>query len=525
MKLTGAPLLVLGLLAGTGCGQKPKPEARPKFTVGKETTYLTEPLDEQGYVDYAAALNKRLSQGVTPQNNANVLLWKAFGPHPGLATMPPDYFKCLGISEPPERGDYFIDLPHYTRERLKADPNRPPQELYERLSHAALRPWTPKEYPEIAAWLKAIKKPLDVAVEASKRPHYFNPLVPKKTKTGPSGLPSVSLAVVSECREICQALETRALLRARQGRFDDAWQDLLACHRFARLVAHGGTLIEGLTGIAIDSTAVKADLAFLTSPGLTPQRLRGCLADLQKLRPFPLMADKFDLGERLMTLDSILKVARYGFDYLADHAFTPPSKLPDRETRRQLDSIDWDIPLRTANGWYDRLATAMRIKDRAKRDRELGRLEEVEKALRKALNGGEVQKKILLAEDAAEARSKGIGDGLICLLLPAYRKIQEAADRAEQSQANLRVAFALALYCAEHGRYPAKLDALAPKYLPAVPGDLFSGKALVYKPTDKGYLLYSVGPDGRDDGGRGQDDDPPGDDLAVRMPLPELPAK
>ena len=60
------------------------------------------------------------------------------------------------------------------------------------------------------------------------------------------------------------------------------------------------------------------------------------------------------------------------------------------------------------------------------------------------------------------------------------------------------------------------------KSLTAVPNDLFSGKALVYRPMEKGYLFYSVGVNGKDEQGRSFDDDPPGDDLVVRMPLPEL---
>ena len=43
----------------------------------------------------------------------------------------------------------------------------------------------------------------------------------------------------------------------------------------------------------------------------------------------------------------------------------------------------------------------------------------------------------------------------------------------------------------------------------------------IYRPSDNGYLLYSVGVNGKDDGGRTYDDNPPGDDPAVRMPLPE----
>src|SRR5262245_50022047 len=51
--------------------QKDKPP-RPNFTVSKETTYVDGPLTREGYIDYTAALNKRLSEAVTPENNANV---------------------------------------------------------------------------------------------------------------------------------------------------------------------------------------------------------------------------------------------------------------------------------------------------------------------------------------------------------------------------------------------------------------------------------------------------------------------
>jgi hypothetical protein len=87
---------------------------------------------------------------------------------------------------------------------------------------------------------------------------------------------------------------------------------------------------------------------------------------------------------------------------------------------------------------------------------------------------------------------------------------------------NLHVAFALAAYHAESSRYPAQLEDLAPKYLATIPDDLFSGQALHYGLTEKGYLVYSVGVNGVDEGGRQYDDEPPGDDLNVRMPLPEL---
>ena len=39
----------------------------PKLPIGKETTYVTGPLDEDGYIDYEAALNDRLGKGIVPE--------------------------------------------------------------------------------------------------------------------------------------------------------------------------------------------------------------------------------------------------------------------------------------------------------------------------------------------------------------------------------------------------------------------------------------------------------------------------
>ncbi len=78
------------------------------FTVGTETTYVTGPLDTHGNIDYVAALNERLGKGITPENNANVLIWQVFGPHPEGATMPAEYFKWLGVEQPPEQGEYYV---------------------------------------------------------------------------------------------------------------------------------------------------------------------------------------------------------------------------------------------------------------------------------------------------------------------------------------------------------------------------------------------------------------------------------
>src|SRR6185437_2389098 len=101
-------------------------------------------------------------------------------------------------------------------------------------------------------------KALALVVAATKRPQYFMPLIPPRSKEGSGGLIGALLPGVQRSRELAQALNVRAMRALAEGRFDDAWQDLLACHRLGRHVARGATLIEALVGIAIDSIAGSA---------------------------------------------------------------------------------------------------------------------------------------------------------------------------------------------------------------------------------------------------------------------------
>jgi hypothetical protein len=54
----------------------------------------------------------------------------------------------------------------------------------------------------------------------------------------------------------------------------------------------------------------------------------------------------------------------------------------------------------------------------------------------------------------------------------------------------------------DHARWPESLDQLAPKYLRAVPNDPFARGPLKLRKLRDGLFVYSVGYDGRDDGGK-----------------------
>jgi hypothetical protein len=490
------------------------------FTVSPETTYVIGPLDKKGNVDYVTALNERLGQGIIPQNNANVLIWQALGPHLEGGTMPAEYFKWLGIESPPEQGDYMVGWQNYAKEHVKKPEAKERDAYQDPFFKATDWPWTAKEKPELAAWLLLNEKPLAVVMQATRRSDYFNPLVPKKTEDSSPGLMGALLPQVQKCRELATALTCRAMLRVSDGKTEEAWQDLLTCHRLGRLMTRGGTMIEMLVGIAIEQIANKADVAFLDHAELTSKQILACLQDIRNLPPMPALADEMDLGERFMCLDMMLTVARHGVSVLDNLEKSAMGQQPGAQDKARwfTSNINWDPALRNANSWIDRFVAALHIKDRPTRTQELATLNQDLRHLKQQIASTDSVAKALAG---STSRGELMGNILITLTLPAFDKVQDAVDRCEQGQSNLQLAFALAAYKADHSRYPAKLDELAPKYLPTIPDDLFSDKPLIYQPAEKGYLLYSVGLNGKDDGGLGNDDEPRGDDIRVRMPVSE----
>jgi hypothetical protein len=529
---TVVTILVVAIVTATMQSKTDEPAAKKptgKFTISKETTYVTGPLDKDGYIDYSAALNERLSQGVTPENNANVLLWKAIGPHPRGVTMPPEFFKMLGMEAPPEKGEYFIELDEYLKQAFNIDPAAKREEFNNRLEAAIERPWLPKDDPQFAAWLQVNEKPLAIVAAATMRRRYFFPAVSPKSRRLLSGLPGTLHEGASICMGLGNALAARAMLRIGQGAHADAWQDLLTCHRLGRLIASGGTIIVNFVGLGIDARACNGDLAFLDKARPDAKRLQLCLRDLRGLAPFPDPAEIMDFAERLTMLDSVMLVDRYGFHYVKVLGGINSSSKNAREFANDIlneffwRAVDWDPAMRDMNRWYDRVVASMRDNNPNSRRESLEEICNAEMGRMRAeiaTDGTETGKAVKRNPASAALRGKALGELLLCLLAPAATKVESATDRLRQRNDNVIIACALAWYQRENGHYPKDLAALSPKYLPQVSLDICSGKPLIYQTTTDGYLLYSVGVNGEDEDGRGPRDDPPGDDIVVRMPLP-----
>jgi hypothetical protein len=88
------------------------------------------------------------------------------------------------------------------------------------------------------------------------------------------------------------------------------------------------------------------------------------------------------------------------------------------------------------------------------------------------------------------------------LLVPANDMLRNNVATSEGERDGVLVGLALELYRREHDAWPKTLSELSPRWLPHVPIDRITGDSLGYKIVDDRPVVYSVGVDRDDDGGR-----------------------
>jgi hypothetical protein len=89
------------------------------------------------------------------------------------------------------------------------------------------------------------------------------------------------------------------------------------------------------------------------------------------------------------------------------------------------------------------------------------------------------------------------------VMVPDFSKAVQTCGY-DQTRADVaQLACALERYRFAHGRYPEKLDDLLPQFIGQLPHDIVGGQSLKYRcPADGGFVLYSIGWNETDDGGR-----------------------
>jgi hypothetical protein len=91
---------------------------------------------------------------------------------------------------------------------------------------------------------------------------------------------------------------------------------------------------------------------------------------------------------------------------------------------------------------------------------------------------------------------------LLHVIMPALSRCTTIDVRTVAQLRTAQACLAIERYRLAGGKLPDSLTELIPTYLDAVPQDPFDGKDLRYKKLETGFVVYSIGEDGSDDGGK-----------------------
>ncbi len=299
-------------------------------------------------------------------------------------------------------------------------------------------------------------------------------------------------------------------LALHEGRTTDAKKALLSEINVLRLLADDGTLISELVRIAIGAIAKTDTWEALQADGWTDADLAAIQSAWEKQHFMAALAAQFE-GERVFIAQTAQQL-RASNDETYEWLFGQYAALFHDDDPPAPRWVNWlqEIPygeellegLRKqtyCRVW--RFAWAHQTELRTMRN-----LQTLIELVRTATTNASFQ---VVESDltalVVKVEAKNFYDRL---RFPPYESVATLAfavkksARAEADRAQCLAAIALKRHLLRHGNYPASLTALVPEFLSAVPVDYLDGKPIKYRlNADGGFTLYSVGDDGKDNGG------------------------
>jgi hypothetical protein len=313
------------------------------------------------------------------------------------------------------------------------------------------------------------------------------------------------LPELQHLRQAGRLVRIAALQAAASGRSADAIHDVGLLARISRHAASEPLLISGLVGIAIDAMALDTLAAILPQLTATDRPLLNdeLLNDLLVLSP---SLTRHFYGEEAFGLRTFaaLADASLGMEILGMVQPTANQQPPSL-------SLLYGSPALTFYRIFllpDDLAGyrhAMRTQ---------------QQIAAQAMPYAEKQTQIAALESQLNEKRPGI---LSAVILPSLAGALRAEARSQVRHRAAQAAVAATRMRLETGSLPENLARLVPSAFPAPPLDLFTAdQPLQYRMTDDALLIYSVGPNGVDDGGPSRpeaDGQSSNDDIGLRLSI------
>ena len=317
------------------------------------------------------------------------------------------------------------------------------------------------------------------------------------------GFGKMKYGSLAPAKKTAQRLAADAANNLRRGNTDAATKDIQTMLAVDRGITHDRTLIAELVRIAIAQIAVSANWELLQSTAVKDEQLAALQrnwTDFEFIQTF----------ENAMSIERVvgqITLATMRDSGLASY-FAPLKELGLLETednfisglKVKYKSVMWRY-------WWsypDEL-------------REIKGVQSVMEAARQA----RTNHSFFAADTKLKAQIESLGiksnDGddfwftdpakadfhfIISSSMMAFEKAFKKVMKVETARQMTITAIALKRFQLKHGNYPAQLSELAPEFLASVLLDPVDGQPLRYRLNSDGtFLLYSIGENGKDDGG------------------------
>jgi hypothetical protein len=319
--------------------------------------------------------------------------------------------------------------------------------------------------------------------------------------------PSLDMLIpeMQSVRQTARLVQLAARRKATTGDVTGALGDVALLHRMGQHAAAEPILISGLVGLAIDTIALDtlaqvlpkldaSDLDRLDSP-----TIRNLVHTVPSFKRHFFGEEAFgtmmfaSLGDGASAMNSLAFLSMMGASGPTPTIWSPPLKSLIGILYRVFLLPEDFLAYRSTLRAYQQLLAAPKSFSDSMREA---------KAIEDSLNNDR----------------RGILTGL---LAPALSSCIRSGVRSQALHRAAAVAVAATRHRIETGSLPESLDDLVPSYLPLDPADPFADAApLRLKKSDDSLVIYSVGPDGEDDGGPlppGTEPAAANDDVGLRL--------
>jgi len=334
------------------------------------------------------------------------------------------------------------------------------------------------EMEHLVKWLTDNKPAFKALRRGSQKPYYWPVYSSEKHKLMQEVLVDATKPL-SKYRRVAFAMRWQIAYEIYKGNAGAAMDDCMVLQKFGNHLQGKGSLFEQMVGIAIEALAQDRIFAILETADVPADILKSFYKELEN--QFSNQAAVVDWqAEKALWYD------------LIQRGFTDDGKGGGRVLKQGLPLIIKDVKSSLTGFFFwnypDRRQVVATI-DRY--------FEQAAKLLHKT------PWDLHLAGNSQIWNEVGKECFLLQITGPAHHRIGEISWRLKTDRAGLLTVLAVLSYQKQTGAFPANLyELVAKEYLKEMPMDPYSDKPLIYNRADDNFILYSVGPNFKNDGGR-----------------------